>query len=57
MRDLNRRLCGAVPAADFLDLTDLLADGPGLRRSMGVDGLQLGPHGYNLWFERLRAMA
>ena len=56
VRDLNRRLRGAVPGADFLDLTDLLADGAGLRRSMGVDGLHLGPHGYNLWFKRLRAI-
>ena len=56
VQDLNRRLRGAVPAADFLDLTALLADGAGLRRSMGVDGLHLGPDGYRLWFERLAAM-
>ena len=54
--ELNRRLRGAVPAADFLDLTALLADGGGLRRSLGVDGLHLGPGGYNLWFEMLRSM-
>jgi hypothetical protein len=56
VRELNRRLRGAVPAADFLDLTALLADGAGLRRSVGVDGLHLGPDGYSLWFERLRSM-
>ena len=56
VHDLNRRLRGAVPGADFLDLTNLLADGAGLRRSMGLDGLHLGPPGYNLWFERLEAM-
>ena len=56
VRELNRRLRGAVPAADFLDLTPLLADGAGLRRSVGVDGLHLGPDGYSLWFERLRPM-
>jgi len=56
VRELNRRLRGAVPAADFLDLTPLLADGAGLRRSMGVDGLHLGPDAYSLWFERLRPM-
>ena len=56
VQDLNRRLRGAIPDADFLDLTVLLADGAGLRRSMGVDGLHLGPHGYSLWFERLRSM-
>ena len=56
VQELNRRLRGAVPAADFLDLTALLADGAGLRRSMGVDGLHLGPDGYRLWFERLAAM-
>ncbi len=44
------------PPADFLDLTAPLADGAGLRRSMGVDGLHLGPHGYSLWFGKLRAM-
>ena len=54
--DVNRRLRGAVPSADFLDLTALLADGAGLRRSMGVDGLHLGPHGYSLWFQSLRTM-
>lgn len=56
VQDLNRRLRGAVPSADFLDLTDLLADGAGLRRSMGLDGLHLGPQGYSLWFKRLEAM-
>jgi lysophospholipase L1-like esterase len=56
VRELNRRLRGAVPAADVLDLPPLLADGAGLRRSMGVDGLHLGPDGYRLWFERLRPM-
>lgn len=56
VQHLNRRLRGAVPAADFLDLTALLADGAGLRRSMGLDGLHLAPRGYSLWFERLRAM-
>ncbi|MCX5959634.1 MAG: hypothetical protein NT053_07320 [Cyanobacteria bacterium] len=30
--------------------------GAGLRRSMGLDGLHLGPQGYSLWFERLEAM-
>ena len=56
VQDLNRRLGDAVPAADFLDLTALLADGAGLRRSLGVDGLHLGPRGYSLWLERLRPM-
>jgi len=54
VREVNRRLRGAVPAADFLDLHPLLADGAGLRRSMGVDGLHLGPDGYSHWLERLR---
>ena len=54
--DLNRRLRAAVPAPDVLDLTALLADGAGLRRSLGVDGLHLGPGGYSLWLERLRPM-
>jgi lysophospholipase L1-like esterase len=56
VQELNRRLRAAVPAADFLDLTALLADGGGLRRSLGVDGLHLGPGGYSLWFEMLRSM-
>ena len=56
VQDLNRRLGDAVPAADFLDLTALVADGAGLRRSLGVDGLHLGPRGYSLWLERLRPM-
>jgi len=56
LQDLNRRLRDAVPAPDFLDLTVLLADGAGLRRSLGVDGLHLGPGGYSLWLDRLRPM-
>jgi lysophospholipase L1-like esterase len=54
--EVNRRLRGAVPAADFLDLTTLLADGGGLRRSLGVDGLHLRPEAYRLWMDRLRLM-
>jgi lysophospholipase L1-like esterase len=45
-----------VPAPDVLDLTALLADGAGLRCSLGVDGLHLGPAGYSLWLEWLRPM-
>jgi len=56
VEDLNRRLRDAVPGPDFLDLTALLADGAGLRRSLGVDGLHLGPGGYSLWLEQLRPM-
>jgi len=56
VQDLNRRLRGAVPAADFLDLTALLADAAGLRPSLGVDGLHLGPGAYSLWLKRLRPM-
>ena len=54
--EVNRRLRGALPAADFLDLTALLANGGGLRPSLGVDGLHLGPEAYRIWMEHLRPM-
>ena len=56
VRELNHRLRGAVPAADFLDLSAQFADGAGLRPSLGVDGLHLGPEGYRLWLRSLRPM-
>jgi lysophospholipase L1-like esterase len=56
VQTINRRLRRAIPAADFLDLTARFSDAGGLRPSLGVDGLHLGPAGYKLWVEHLRAM-
>ena len=54
--ELNALIARQTPAADFVDLTSVMADGDGLRRAYTVDGVHLNAAGYARWVARLREL-
>jgi len=54
--ELNRLLARQTPPQDYVDLTEVMADGNGLKRAYTVDGVHLNAAGYARWQSRLREL-